>query len=263
MHGTMTVAEVAALLESLVPQRLAAPWDNVGLLLGRGQHKVEKILLALDLTEETCRQACEGKTDLIITHHPVIFQPLKQMTGETWRQELLLRLAEKQIAVYSLHTNLDCAAHGVNMALAKKLKIRDVFELDEESGLGRIGYLEEPQPDVRSFALIVKKTLRASYVAYGDAGRPVRRVAVCGGAGADLVPQALAKGADTLVTGDVTYHKAQEAVYRGLNIIDAGHQTSEWPVLEELADRLSLRFTEKNWPITVTVAKEELLLKGV
>ncbi len=66
-----------------------------------------------------------------------------------------------------------------------------------------------------------------------------------------------------MVTGDVTYHKAQEAVYQGLNIIDAGHQSSEWPVLEELADRLSLRFTEKNWPITVTVAKEELLLKGV
>ena len=157
MRGTITVAEAAALLESMVPQRLAAAWDNVGLLLGRKQHKVEKILLALDLTEDTCRQACEEKADLLVTHHPVIFQPLKQMTGDTWRQELLLRLKEQQIAVYSMHTNLDCAAHGVNMALAKKLKIRDVFELDEECGLGRIGYLEEPQPDVRSFALIVKK----------------------------------------------------------------------------------------------------------
>ncbi len=263
MRGTVTIAEVVDFLETMVPKRLAAPWDNVGLLLGRKQHKAEKLLLALDLTEQTCRQACEQQADMLITHHPAIFQPLKSLTGACWQQELLLRLAERQVALYAMHTNLDCAAHGVNRALANRLKLQDIFELDEESGLGRIGNLEERYPDLRSFALVVKKLLRCDYVSYADAGRPVRRVAVCGGSGAELVPQALAKGADTLVTGDVSYHRAQEAVYQGLNIVDAGHQTSEWPVLEELADRLSLRFTEKEWAITVTVAKEDLLLRGV
>ena len=259
----VTVNDVAKLLEELAPARLAEAWDNVGLLWGRRQKPVRRVLLALDLTAEVARQASEQKADLLVTHHPVIFKPLPKVTSDDWQQELLLQLAECGIAVYCAHTNLDCVANGVNRSLAARLKLQDTFELDTESGLGRIGRLENSFNDVRSFAAYVKKLLRADYAVYGDAGRPVRRVAVCGGAGADLIRLALEKGADTLVTGDVKYHEAQQAVFSGLNIVDAGHQPTELPVLEDLADRLSLRFTERDWPITVTVAKETLLLRGV
>ena len=109
----------------------------------------------------------------------------------------------------------------------------------------------------------MKKALNADYVVLGDAGKRVQRVAVCGGAGSDLISLALAQGADTLVTGDVKYHEAQRAVFSGLNIIDAGHQATELPVLDDLADRLSLRFSEENLNVVVNVAKETLLLKAV
>ena len=97
----------------------------------------------------------------------------------------------------------------------------------------------------------------------GDAGKPVHKVAICGGAGSDLIALALRLGVDTLVTGDVKYHSAQEAVFSGMNIIDAGHQPTELPILEELADRLSLRFTERSWNVNIMVAHEDLLLKSI
>lgn len=259
----VTVKELTELLEELAPPRLALEWDNVGLLLGRSSRPVRRLLLALDLTAEVARQALQQEADMLVTHHPVIFKRLGSLTDADWQQELLLQLAEQGVAVYSAHTNLDCVANGVNRSLAARLKLQDVFELDTASGLGRIGHLEQSFAHVRDFAAYAKKVLQADYTVYGDAGRPVRRVAVCGGAGSELIDLALDKGADTLLTGDVKYHEAQRAVFSGLNIVDAGHQATELPVLEDLADRLSLRFTEREWPITVTIAKETLLLRGV
>ena len=122
--------------------------------------------------------------------------------------------------------------------------------------------MQQPQ-SLQDFAVFVKKALHADYVTVGDAHRQVRKVAVCGGAGADLIGLALAQGADTLVTGDVKYHEAQQAVFSGLNIIDAGHQPTELPVLDDLADRLSLRFSDKHWNVDIKVAGETLLLKHI
>lgn len=257
-----TVGEIEALLNEMIPPRLAEDWDNVGLMLGRRNKSVKRILLALDMTAETVEQAIAKKADLLVTHHPAIFRKLDNVTDNDWQQELLLRLAEHGIAVYSAHTNLDCAANGVNSVLSKRLRLTDYDVLDTSNGLGRIGDLAEPQ-SLQSFAGFVKKALNANYVVVADAGRRVQRVAVCGGAGSDLISLALAQGADTLVTGDVKYHEAQRAVFSGLNIIDAGHQPTEWPVLDDLADRLSLRFSEAHLNIVVNVAKEKLLLKAI
>lgn len=105
--------------------------------------------------------------------------------------------------------------------------------------------------------------MRADYVAVGDAGKQVHKVAVCGGAGSDLISLALLCGADTFVTGDIKYHEAQQAVYSGLNVIDAGHQPTELPVMDDLADRLSQRFAQRNMNVVVNVASETLLLKHI
>lgn len=255
------VNDIAALMEELAPRVLAESWDNVGLMLGRGNKTVKNILLALDITPEVVNEAVSRKADMIITHHPAIFNKLGSVTDKQWQQELLLTLAEHGIAVYSAHTNLDCAAAGVNDVLAARLKLSDVDVLDDTNGLGRIGSVAET--DLADFAAFVKKALKADYVTVGDAGKKVRRVAVCGGAGSDLTALALAKGADTFVTGDVKYHSAQEAVFSGLNIIDAGHQPTELPVLEKLADRLSSHFAERDINIVIKVAAESLLLRHV
>lgn len=256
-----TVNDLVALLEELMPSNLAEDWDNVGLMLGRKGKTVKKILLALDLTKEVVEQAISQKADLIVTHHPAIFKKLKRVVDNDWQQDLLLTLAENGIAVYSAHTNLDCVSTGVNDVLAKLLKLEDTDVLDDSNGLGRIGVVEEMA--LADYAQLVKASLKADYVIVGDAGKPVHKVAVCGGAGSDLIDIALAKGADTLVTGDVKYHSAQQAVFSGLNIIDAGHQPTELPVLDKLADRLSLRLVEREIDVVVNVARETLVLRHV
>lgn len=262
MIKIITVNEVIKLLDEMIPPELAESWDNVGLMLGRRSRNVHSLLLALDMTEETVSQAISKKVDILITHHPAVFHKLNSVTDADWQQELLLRLAENGIAVYSAHTNLDCVATGVNSVLARILHLKDVDILDTASGLGRIGVLKQ-SVSLNEFAVFVKKSLKADYLTVGNVGRVVNKVAVCGGAGADFIDLALSKGADTLVTGDVKYHEAQKAVFSGLNIIDAGHQATELPVLEDLADRLSLRFAEKNWNIDINIAAETLLLKHI
>ena len=256
-----TVNDLVELLEELMPSNLAEDWDNVGLMVGRKGKTVKRILLALDLSKEVVEQAIAQKIDMIITHHPAIFKKLKRVVDNDWQQDLLLTLMENGIAVYSAHTNLDCVSTGVNDVLAKLLKLEDADILDDSNGLGRIGCVEKMT--LTDYAKFVKTALKADYVIVGDAGKQVHKVAVCGGAGSDLIDLALAKGADTLVTGDVKYHSAQQAVFSGLNIIDAGHQPTELPVLDKLADRLSMRLVERDMDVVVNVARETLLLRHV
>ena len=256
-----TVNDLVELLEELMPSNLAEDWDNVGLMVGRKGKTVKRILLALDLSKEVVEQAIAQKIDMIITHHPAIFKKLKRVVDNDWQQDLLLTLMENGIAVYSAHTNLDCVSTGVNDVLAKLLKLEDADILDDSNGLGRIGCVEKMT--LTDYAQFVKTALKADYVIVGDAGKQVHKVAVCGGAGSDLIDLALAKGADTLITGDVKYHSAQQAVFSGLNIIDAGHQPTELPVLDKLADRLSMRLVERDMDVVVNVARETLLLRHV
>lgn len=258
---SVNVADIIKIMEEIAPPVMAEDWDNVGLMLGRRCKAVKKLLLALDITGEVVQQAIAQKADMIITHHPLIFRGLKRVTDNEWQQELLLTLAEKGIAVYSAHTNLDCVSSGVNDVLAKKLHLDSVDVLDSDNGLGRIGIVQACS--LQEFAATIKKVLRADYVAVGDAGKQVHKVAVCGGAGSDLISLALLCGADTLVTGDIKYHEAQQAVFSGLNVIDAGHQPTELPVMDDLADRLSQRFAQRNMNVVVNVASETLLLKHI
>ena len=119
MASVVTVNDIINLLDEMAPPELAESWDNVGLMLGRRNKPVRKLLLALDMTQETVAQAVVKKADMLITHHPAIFHKLGNVTDADWQQELLLQLAENGVAVYSAHTNLDCVANGVNSVLAK------------------------------------------------------------------------------------------------------------------------------------------------
>lgn len=144
MASVVTVNNIINLLDEMAPPELAESWDNVGLMLGRRNKPVRRLLLALDMTQETVTQALAKKADMLITHHPAIFHKLGNVTDADWQQELLLQLAENGVAVYSAHTNLDCVANGVNSVLAKRLRLQDADMLDTVSGLGRIGELEQP-----------------------------------------------------------------------------------------------------------------------
>ena len=259
-----TVNDIIKVMDGIAPPNLAEPWDNVGLLVGRSSNTVKKLMVALDVSPEVVEQAVEHKVQMLVTHHPVIFDPIKKMTDRSWQHKLLLDCAENKIAVYSAHTSLDSVLGGVNDVLAEKIGLLHTEVLvpaaGGEAGLGRVGCLHEPMT-LQEFSEKIKTVLKLDNIIAGDAGRRVSKVAVCGGAGAEFIDEALAAGADTFVCGDVKYHTAQNAVYSGLNIIDATHQGTELPMINTLADRIALRLTSSGFNAQVLVAKESKILQ--
>lgn len=261
---TAKVRDIVKILNDMAPPALAEEWDNVGLLVGRQDAPVKRLMVALDFSESVLEQAIRDKADMVVTHHPVIFKGVRQLTDGHWHTRLLLDAAANHIAVYSAHTNLDSAAGGVNDVLARILGLEHVEGLNGEhgnlAGIGRIGSLPVPMA-LAEFAGNVKKILKLERMAYVDGGRTVRRVAVCGGSGMDFLDAVREAGADTFVTGDVKYHEAQEAAGLGINLIDAGHQGTELPVVNSLADRLALRLTKEDYAVDIRIASEAPVIR--
>ena len=262
----ISVKNICRILEEFAPARLAESWDNVGLLVGRQEKEVKVILCALDFSAEVLQQAKQCHADIVITHHPVIFQGIKQLTDREWRNALLMEMVRNDIAVYSAHTNLDSAAGGVNDVLAHRLELQNIEGLagedDTLEGIGRIGILKEDM-EPEAFAEKIKTVLKLQHITIVSAGRRVHKVAVCGGSGMDFLDYAVRAGADTFVTGDVKYHDAQDAFGKRINLIDATHQGTELPVVNEIADRLSLRLSREGYATKVLVAKEKMLLQSI
>jgi dinuclear metal center YbgI/SA1388 family protein len=352
-------------IEQLVPRRLAEDWDNVGLQIGDRTQEIRGIVVALDLEPQVVDEALAVGANLIITHHPVIFKPLKNIRADLTQGKMILNIIKNDISVYCAHTNLDSAAQGVNQVLAELLKLEkikvlnpdkaenlfkvvifvpeshlepvrsamaeagagwignysdcsffvrgtgafkatpgcspftgevgtleqtpevrletivtekqinkvvkaaiaahpyeeaayDVYPLANhvnELGLGRVGDLRSPVSLV-DFMELVKNSLNVSTVKYtGDSHAIVRKIAVCGGSGAGLIHKAAFAGVDVLLTGDVKYHEAQEAKALGLNLVDAGHFATEYPVVLKLADLLANYCSEEGYGIPVHSAQ--------
>ena len=246
----MTVHDILTFVETLAPPPMKYDWDNVGLLCGSAGQEVHKILVALDPFEGVCREAAEKGADLLVTHHPLIFRPRKSVTDGDDVGRSILFLAKHGISALNAHTNLDCAPGGVNDVLAETLGLADVEVLDPLGvdgqgrpwGLLRAGTVAE-QP-LAQFLAHVKTRLGAQGLRYVDGGRPVRKVAVGGGACADELPAVLAAGCDTFVTADVKYNEFYDAKAEGVNLIDAGHFATENPVVAVLAAKLRAAFPE-------------------
>ena len=221
----MTRRELCALLE----ERMAThpeEWDNDGLLVGRGSASVTSVLLTLDVTPAAVAYAKERGFDLILSHHPLIFHPLKRVA-----EGRVLDLVEAGIGVISYHTRLDRAHPGVGDALAEALGLAEVAPLGDFSVVGRV-----PALSACELAERVKMALHAPAVRFADGGRPICTVAVMGGAGEDFFPEA---EADAFVTGEAGYHTLTDAVGQGKTLVEAGHFYTEYPVLSLLEKWLS------------------------
>lgn len=242
-----TVREFYQYLDTLAPFSLQMDFDNAGFLVGRGDRAVEKVLVSLDITEEVAAEAQQLGCQLIVSHHPVIFHPAKSVTDATPDGRVLLSLVENGIAAICAHTNLDAVWGGVNDALARQLGLTGIEPLKQDGtdgtgrpyGIGRVGSTVGAPMYAPAFAAFVKETLGANGVRFVDARRPVRRVAVGGGACADLLRDALAMGCDTFVTSDVKYNGFLDAKALGVNLIDAGHYPTEQVVVPVLAKWLA------------------------
>ena len=241
----LTVKNIHDALFAFAPESMKmGDWDNVGLLCGREERSVSCVLVSLDVTPEVAAEAAALGAECIVTHHPALFDPIRALNDRSYTGELLLTLAERQIAVISLHTNLDCAPGGVNDTLAQTLGLRNIRVLDpigydaqgRPYGLVRMG--ETDTAPLRAFAAFVRETLACPGVRIADAGRPVRVVAVGGGSCGSEIDAVLRAGCDTFVTADLKYHQFAEARFRGINLIDAGHFETENPICAVLASVL-------------------------
>ena len=255
-----TVADILKFIETLAPRSMKMDWDNVGLLCGSKATPVTKVLVALDPFEGVCREAAQWGAQLIVTHHPVIFQAPKAITDETSVGRSILQLCAHGISAINAHTNLDCAPGGVNDVLAKKLALVNVQVVDpngtdengNEWGLLRMG--EVPEQPLDAFLNRVKTLLGCEGLRYVDGGKPVRKVAVGGGSCAGEMLDALRAGCDTFVTADVKYNQFWDARDLGINLIDAGHFATENPVVSVLAEKIAGAFPEIEVKISETHA---------
>lgn len=225
------VKDIASAIEDFAPKHLQESYDNAGLQVGNPENEVTAVMLCLDVNEEVIKEAQQRECNMIVSHHPLIFRGLKSLTGADATQRLVMEALKQNIAVYSAHTNLDSVWDGVSHEIARKLDIKDLKVLepqpaDPRVGLGVVGDIK-PLPKIE-FLRKIKNTFKVKALRY-SAFSPsvvVRRVAVCGGAGASLITYAIKSGADILVTGDVKYH---DFTSYGSEIIiaDIGHYESE------------------------------------
>ena len=227
----MTVQDIFTALCQLAPLETALSYDNPGLLVGNAEDKVQKCVVALDCTTSVLQTAQQLGAQLIVTHHPVIFNPLRAVTA-TGEDSRVYRCIRAGVAVISMHTNLDSAAGGVNSCLAEALGLLKVKPVVENDGfVFRLGELPQPLT-AKELAAFVGQRLQTKvrYVA----GGPVRTVAVCGGSGADLLQTARQNGADALVTADVKHSAFIAALEQNFTLLDAGHYQTENTVIQPL-----------------------------
>ncbi len=237
------VKDVFEELCRLAPLELQMGFDNSGFLFGREQNEVKKVLLSLDVTPQVVEEAVELGAELIVSHHPLIFSPLKAVTDEK-----LLKLAANDISVISMHTNLDIAPSGVNDVLMEALGASVEAPLDEQD-CGRVGALPQPM-GMGEFLSLCKAVLKTTGLRYYDSGRPVERLAVMGGSGGDSLEAAFQLGCDTYLTADIKYHQFLQAAELGMNLVDGDHFCTENLVIPVLAKKLEERFKDLSFTVS-------------
>jgi len=235
---TALLADVMTALDGLYPPSLAAEWDAVGLVCGDPASDVSRVLLAVDPVEVVVQEALDRDCQLLLTHHPLYLRPTTSVAADTPKGRVVHRLVTAGCALFVAHTNADLARPGVNDALAALVGLRDPQPLP--GGLGQVGDLPTPTTaaDLTAHLAAVLPATAWGIRSSGDPQTVVRRLAVCGGAGDDLLAEATAAGAQAFLTADLRHHRASEGP-AGLVLIDAAHWATEWPWLPDAAARLA------------------------
>lgn len=246
---TIELATVANFLEHCAPASLAAEWDNVGLLVGRRNQSVGRIMTCLTVTPDVAAEAIETKVDLIVSHHPLPFRSIKRLTNESTTGTILLDLIASGVAIYSPHTAFDSARDGINQSLARGLRMRGIAPLVSEDptgtlGSGRWGWFDEEF----SFGQLMERTKKFLKIDrlhwVGDPNQTVRTLGIACGAADEFLDIARRLGCDAMIIGETRYHTCLEAEAAGMGLIMPGHYASERFAVESLAQMLTQRFPE-------------------
>jgi len=257
-----TVKTISDWMESLAPIRLSAEWDNTGLLLGDSQREVNRVMTCLTLTPESVEEALTGRADLVISHHPLPFRPLRKITASEATGRLLWELAGAGVSVYCPHTAWDSAASGINAQLASRLQLNNVVPLIAEKsttqtvdgetssvsnskrenlGTGRTGDLAR-QSSLAELAQFVCGAVPHCRPRVVDAGHSIVRVGIVCGSGGSLIEAAVRSNCDLFLTGEATFHECLEAKGAGLSMLMIGHFASEKFAMDGLAARCKAEF---------------------
>ena len=230
----MNGIDVIKVFESLYPRDLAYTWDNVGLQIGTLNKDINNILLSLDLTLEVVEEAIKNNIELIIVHHPLIFQAMKAINTDTYKGKVIEKLIKSDIALYVAHTNFDVSGYGMNTILANMLNLENqkVLELTtEDEGLGKVGIVNPTS--MKEYINIVKDTFKVKNARFiGDLNNVVSKVAITGGSGSSTINSSSNSCVDLLITGDISYHQAHDALAVNLNVLDIGHNIEKFFVFE-------------------------------
>ena len=249
------VAEICQFFDSFAPPSLSEEWDNVGLLVGDSQQPVERVMTCLTITPASCVEAVSKKADLIVTHHPLPFKPLRRLTKESTPGRLLLDLIRAGIAVYSPHTAFDSAAEGINQQLSAGIGLADIRPLlplaavgSANLGSGRCGRFVVPLR-LAEIAIRLKSFLSIGGLHFvGPEVALVSTAAVACGSGGSFLEHAIRQDIDLLITGEASFHTCLEAQANGVHLLLAGHFASERFAVVRLADILAKEFPKlKLW----------------
>lgn len=244
----MLCKEITKVIEASYPREAALDFDNVGLLAGRNEKEVHRVYIALDATKDVIKQAEAAGADMLITHHPLIFSPLKSVTDTNFIGRRLVELIQSDIAYYAMHTNYDVlrmAYVAEKMLGLEKTEVLDTtIQIEgKEEGIGRVGVLPYKMSLKECCDYVKHKLKLDSLKIFGDMHREVKRLAVSPGSGHSAIQAAIVKKADVLVTGDIGHHDGLDAVEQELSVIDAGHYGTEYIFIDDMK-----RFLEKNFP---------------
>lgn len=245
-----TIKDVCGFLDSFAPTRLAEEWDNVGLLVGDPAATLKKAMTCLTVTQESAAEAIDKKVDLIVSHHPLPFRPLKRLTTDTTPSRLLWDLIRAGVSIYSPHTGFDSASEGINQSLGERIGMTEMVPLvpikDDPHGLGagRTGKLASPKK-LGDFVDEVKKSFGLPGIhIVGEPESSVEVIGVACGSGGSFLEKARRAKCDTFVTGEATFHTCLEAKAQGISLVLLGHYASERFAVEALSDRLASKFTD-------------------
>jgi len=265
-----TVRDFLTILQHIAPESLAEEWDNVGLLVGDPQQPVHRVLLALDPTCSLIDQARVGHYDLVLTHHPIIFRPLKALRTDTPSGRFIATATRSQISVIACHTNLDSIQGGVSDHLAHALGLVETRplissrkECDLACGLGRVGTYPVPLTADVFLARLRQVCAPPWILEAGPRPEQVMTVAVCGGSCSDFAEVALNQGADVFVTAEIKHSVACWAADTGLWLLDAGHFATEYPAMALFRDTLRQLAAGRDWGLVIDAAIQQPPLRLV
>ncbi len=253
----LTNRDIYGFIDALAPFETCEGWDNSGLLAGTMDRAVRGVYCALDMSMRVLEDALEKGANLIVTHHPILFGGRKNLREDDAEGQMLCRMVRENVSLISAHTNFDKADGGVNDVLASRLGLRNVSRIEtDEEGFVRIG---ETDPVMLSvFTEKVRRVLGDAVRTYGDGGKLLRRVAVCGGAGGEFAKMCCESGADVYVTGEMRYHDSLDLAQCGFATMQVGHDASEKIAVEELKKLIETKVRDAGSDVPVFLSDTDL-----